>query len=223
MVPVQRPEPDAGAVREPEPPAFGLPLRRLEAFPSPDPLDALMVDLPAACAKQRRHTAVTVAAVLRGKCDDVFGQGIFIAWWLHHAPLRRPRLAQNLAGPSLGYTGYSAHVLDAPAPPGRAQKFPSAASFRMSLSSVSSATARLSLAWISTEWSLSPAQAASSASLGPRPGRRTRCASGSKACPERSRTGLVGDPASLAASAMVLPFATATSTCLSLFRTCSGE
>ena len=47
MIPAFGPKPDAGAVAEPQPPAFRLPGRHLQPLLAPDPLDALVVDHPA--------------------------------------------------------------------------------------------------------------------------------------------------------------------------------
>jgi len=55
-------------------------------------------------------------------------------------PLRRSRLAQHPAGSTLGDPEPLAHARDDPSPPGRAQKFPEAASLSIALSSAWSAT-----------------------------------------------------------------------------------
>ena len=55
--------------------------------------------------------------------------------------LRRAMLAQNLAGKALRNGELRHDMVDAAATAGRAQKFPEAASFRISFSSVSSDTA----------------------------------------------------------------------------------
>ena len=47
MIAMLRPQPDARAVRQPEPPAFGLLGGNLEPLSPPDPLDPLVVDDPA--------------------------------------------------------------------------------------------------------------------------------------------------------------------------------
>ena len=67
MVWVLRPQPDAGAVVEPEPAPLRLLLRNLQPLPPPDPLDPLAVHHPAGVPQQRRDPAIAVAAVLGGE------------------------------------------------------------------------------------------------------------------------------------------------------------
>ena len=57
VVAALRPQPDAGTVRQPEPPAFGLLAGNLEPLTPPDALDPLVVDQPAGPAQQRRDLA----------------------------------------------------------------------------------------------------------------------------------------------------------------------
>src|SRR5215472_9486675 len=60
VVAALRPQPDAGAVRQPEPPAFGLFAGNLEPLTPPDTLDPLVVDQPAGPAQQRCDLAIAV-------------------------------------------------------------------------------------------------------------------------------------------------------------------
>ena len=49
VIPVLGPEPDAGAVAEPKPPAFRLPGRHLRPFLAPDPVMVSLSNHPRAC------------------------------------------------------------------------------------------------------------------------------------------------------------------------------
>ncbi len=58
---VQRPEPDARAIAQPQPAPFRLPSRHLEPLLPPDPLHALVVHSPAFDAQHVRDLAIPVA------------------------------------------------------------------------------------------------------------------------------------------------------------------
>src|SRR3954468_5839 len=137
-------EPDAGSVRQPEPPALGLLPRDLKPFPPPEPLDTLAVDPPTGLAQQRRDPAIAVAAVPSGERDDVGGQRHLVVGRARRLALRGAVLAENPAGSSLGHAELGDNMLHAGAAASRAQKFPRAASARIILSSVRSDTARRS-------------------------------------------------------------------------------
>ena len=71
MVGPLRAQTNARSIIEPQTPAFGLFCRDFQPLTSPDPLDTLLVHRPSGSAKQRRDPAISVAAVLAGKRDDV--------------------------------------------------------------------------------------------------------------------------------------------------------
>ena len=142
-----RSKPDAGAVIQPEPAALGLPRRNLQPFLPPNPRHALGIHMPALGAKQCRDPAIAVTSKLAGKIDDRFRKRRFIAGHFRNMPLRRASLAKHTAGPAFGYTQRLLNMMHVVPTTGSAQKFPDAASFRMSLSSVRSATAFLSRAF----------------------------------------------------------------------------
>ena len=147
VVAVPRPQSDAGAVREPQPPALGLPGRNFEPLLPPDPLDPLIIHQPAGTPQQFGDLAIAVAAVLPGQFDNVSGQAFLVFGAPRLLALRRAVLSKRRTGAALGYMQLTSDVLDA-APPARgAQKFPRAASFKISLSSVRSATVRRSRAF----------------------------------------------------------------------------
>ena len=60
----------ARAVIQPETAARLLLLRNLKPLTAPDPLDAILADLPTRSLQQRRNAPITVAAILTSKLDD---------------------------------------------------------------------------------------------------------------------------------------------------------
>jgi hypothetical protein len=114
--------PEAGSVRQPEPPALGLLLGDFQSLAPPDPLHPLVVDHPASGrAQQLRDLAVAVAAVLARKLDDV-GRELFLVVPAPRAlALRRAVRAERSADAALGYPKLSSDVLDADAAPRGAQ------------------------------------------------------------------------------------------------------
>src|SRR5664280_2020145 len=103
MVGPLRPQTDAGAVIEPQTSSLRLFGRDLQPLTSPDPLNPLLVHRPASPAKQRRNPAVSVAAILTGKGNDVGSQPCLIIRCRRNLALRRSMLPQHLACPPLGY------------------------------------------------------------------------------------------------------------------------
>ena len=142
------PQPYTRPVVEPQTASFGLLLRHFKPFPAPDPPHALDVHPPALVDQQPSNPSIAVASVLRRQTLDRRRQRGFIIANLRTTTLRRPRLADNRTGTAFRDGNPGAHVLHARALAGRAQYFPSSASFRISLSNVSSETAFFSL-WFS--------------------------------------------------------------------------
>jgi hypothetical protein len=70
VVRVHRPEPDDRAVLVVEPSTLLVSLRQLQPFLSPDPLDLLVIDLPAFDAQELCDLAIAVPAVLLGQSDQ---------------------------------------------------------------------------------------------------------------------------------------------------------
>ena len=73
-----RPQPDAGTVGKPKPPAFGLFGRHLQPFAPPDALHAFIVDDPAGIAQQSCDLPVTVAAIPSRQFDQIGRQPLFV-------------------------------------------------------------------------------------------------------------------------------------------------
>ena len=66
VVRMLRAQPDARAVRQPEPAALRLPRRHFEPLPPPDPLDPLGVHQPAGRAQQGCDAPIAVATITGG-------------------------------------------------------------------------------------------------------------------------------------------------------------
>ena len=127
---------------EPQPTSLRLPLRHLQPLLPPDPLHPLVLHPPALDAEHVRDASVAVAAESTRESHDITSERPLVtrhfprpalgrAWLPEHparSPLRRPEL--------LTYTHHTTSSALG------AQKFPSAASSSISLSSVKSATAR---------------------------------------------------------------------------------
>ena len=142
------PQPEARPVRKPQAASLGLFGGNLQPLPSPDPLDPLVVDDPPDCrAQEFCDLAVAVTTVLAGEIDDVGRQPGLIVSSLRDAPLRRAMLSEYTADPPLGQLQGGSDVRDAGAATGGAYQFPEAASFRICLSKVRSATTRRSRAF----------------------------------------------------------------------------
>ena len=139
-----RPQADTGSVVEPQASALWLARRNLQSLASPDTLDPFMVYRPPRMAQQGRHPAIAVATILLCQCDDALRQRLFVIRPTRHFTLRRSMLAEHAADPPLGYRQLTPDVVDTSPAARGAQKFPFAASCRISLSSVRSEIARRS-------------------------------------------------------------------------------
>jgi hypothetical protein len=102
MVRTLRPEPEAGAVVQPQPSLLGVPPWNLEPFASPDALDPLLVHDPACLTQESRDAAVAVAALHGREFDDRGREPLFIVCHLQDPALGRARLANDLARAPLG-------------------------------------------------------------------------------------------------------------------------
>ena len=111
MIAVLGPEPDTGAVIQPEATALRLPGRNLQPLASPDPLHPLVVDEPAGPAQQLGDLAIAVAAILPSQFDDVGGQPFYIVTALRDLALRRAVLAERRTGAALGDAQLSSNML----------------------------------------------------------------------------------------------------------------
>src|ERR671917_624757 len=87
------PQPDAGAVVEPEPASGSVLLRDLEPFTAPDALNPIPAHAPARDLQQGGDPPVAVAAVLGGKGHDRSGECILVSSEGGHIALRPTWLA----------------------------------------------------------------------------------------------------------------------------------
>jgi hypothetical protein len=113
VIAVLGPQPDAGSVREPEPPAFGLLPGDLQPLTPPDPLHPLIVDEPTCATQKLGDLAVAVPSVLPSKLDDVGAEPLLVVSTTRDLALRRAMLTKRRAGATLGYTQLPANMLDA--------------------------------------------------------------------------------------------------------------
>src|SRR5690606_7220667 len=141
MVGAFGPEPDARSVIQPETPFLRLLLGNLQPLPPPDALDAFGVDRPSLRPQHRRDPAIAIAAIPGSEPDDCSGHRRFTCSASGLRALGRAVLTENLAGKSLRDGQLRHDMIDTASTTGGAQKFPEAASFRISFSSVRSDTA----------------------------------------------------------------------------------
>jgi hypothetical protein len=113
MITVLRSQPKAGAVCEPQAPAFRLSVRNLQPLTPPDAFDPLIVHEPARMAQQRGDLAIAVAAIPAGKLNDVGGQTFFVVSPRRRLPLRRAMLAERHTSAALGDVKLTSNMLNA--------------------------------------------------------------------------------------------------------------
>jgi len=113
VIAVLGPEPDTGAIVEPEAPALRLPGWDLQPLASPDPLDPLVVDQPARPAQQFGNLAIAVAAILPGQLNEVGDQPLFIVTALWDLALRRAMLTERRTSAALGDGQLPSNMLNA--------------------------------------------------------------------------------------------------------------
>lgn len=99
--------------------------------------------MPAVSPEQGGDATIAVAAELFGEGDDRFGQRLLALPPTRLFALGRPMLTESLAGPAFRYAKPFNDPVNTRPAARRAQKFPLAASARISLSSVRSETAFL--------------------------------------------------------------------------------
>ena len=117
MVGPFRPQPDAGPVRQPEPPPFWLARRYLQAFAPPNASHARHAHIPARRIEQGRDASIAVAAIGACQSNDVSRQPRFVVAPLRRLALRRAMLPERPTGAALGDVKGTLNVLDAGTPP----------------------------------------------------------------------------------------------------------
>lgn len=141
------PQANARAVIKPQPPAFRLFYRYFQALAPPDPRNAFVVHMPAIRSEQRRNPLVAIASIAGRQLDDGEGQRILIVGTHRLAPLRRAMLLQQTAGPAFRDAEPAAGMFNELTLARGPYQFPSAASFKIALSSSASASSRFNLAF----------------------------------------------------------------------------
>ncbi len=120
MIPVQRTKPHAGAIIEPEPPAFTLFLWYFESFLVPDPFDALVVDYPTIPLQEHRDATISIPSVLTRERTNIFPKCRFIIRNCGNTSLRRSWLAYDKAYTPFRIRQQLLNLFGGPAPFGRA-------------------------------------------------------------------------------------------------------
>lgn len=122
-------------------PAFRLFLGNFQPFAPPDSVAPLLVHMPAISPEQGGNAAIAIATGLFSESDDRFGQRLLALPAARLFALGRPVLTERLVGPAFGDAKPFDDPVNTRPAARRVQKFPLAASARISLSSVRSETA----------------------------------------------------------------------------------
>ena len=97
--------------------------------------------MPTSVSQQRRNPTITVATILSGQIDHVGYQPFFVGTTDRHLPLRGSVLPENTTRATFRDVQLSTNTSNAGTTTSGAQKFPFAASAKISLSNVRSETA----------------------------------------------------------------------------------
>src|SRR5579875_1631226 len=92
-----RPQPHAGAVVEPQTAAWLLPLRHLQPFAAPYPLDPILAYVPACFLQLDGDASISISAILAGQCNDGPGQRVLVIPLRRLVALRAAWLVNQLA------------------------------------------------------------------------------------------------------------------------------
>ncbi len=150
MIAIFRAQPDARSIVQPEPSLLRLFHWYFEPLTSPQTLNTFVIHLPTRVSQQGCNPTVTISAVLARQLDHICDQAFFVSTTFGQPPLRGSVLAQYPANTTLRNLHLNTHMIDASTAARGAQKFPEAASLKISLSSVRSefpVTCTLSKFW----------------------------------------------------------------------------
>ena len=114
------PQTDAGAVVEPEPGLLRLFCRDLEPFSLPQPLNTLVVDLPASLTKKRGNAAIAVATILPCQFDHIGDETVLVFPASGYMALCRTVLTKHATGSAFGDAKTVTHPINAVASARRA-------------------------------------------------------------------------------------------------------
>ena len=92
------PQPDAGAVVEPQPSFLRLFRWDLQPFSLPQPLDALVIDLPPGLTQQCRDAAIAIATILPCQLDHVGDETLLVFSASGNMTLCRTVLTKHATG-----------------------------------------------------------------------------------------------------------------------------
>ena len=112
VIAMERPQPHAGSIVQPQAAAWLMLLRDLQPLATPDALDPVLAHLPAGCLQQRGDAAVAIAPVFGRQGDDRAGQRILVSRHHGHVALRAAMLADDPAGMTLGETVLLSDTVD---------------------------------------------------------------------------------------------------------------
>ena len=112
MALVPRPQPDAGAVIQPETASLWLFHWHFQPFTPPDAIHPLLVHMPAIPSQQGRDPAVAIPAEPFSQGDDGRCQRILVLAWHTRLALGGTVLADHAAGPALGCAECLHHMID---------------------------------------------------------------------------------------------------------------
>jgi hypothetical protein len=101
VVAMERPQPHAEAIVQPQPASRPMLSRNLEPLTTPDPLNPVFPHLPPRCLQQRGDAAVAIASVFRRQGDDGAGQRILVSRHGRYGALRAPIPADDPTGVAL--------------------------------------------------------------------------------------------------------------------------
>jgi hypothetical protein len=90
--------------------------RESSALAPPDALDPFVIDEPTRMPQQGGDLAITVAAILASKLDDISGQPLFVVAPRWRLALCRAMLSERRTGATLGDVKFTSNMLDTKSP-----------------------------------------------------------------------------------------------------------
>lgn len=148
MILPARPQANAGAIIQVKTTAFLMSLWDFQALLPPDPLNPFVINPPALYTQQRRNPLISIPTIFCGKTDNVRSQGFFVVGSFNRFSKAAAVLPQRTAYLPLRIPKRLPRMNNGLNPPlRRGQNFPFEISFKIWLSTVRSATARLSRAF----------------------------------------------------------------------------
>ena len=141
MIATFRSQSNARPFIQPKLSPFGLFHWHFQPLSSPQSFDPFVIHMPTCISQQRRDPTIAVSTKLPRQFDHVGYQPLFVGATSRDFALCGSMLSQNAASTAFRYVQFFADTINAGATTSGAQKFPFAASVKISLSSVRSDTA----------------------------------------------------------------------------------